>query len=71
MSEFIHPMVWQARIDGTPIHEMDVAEQVAFVKMRLQDVATTVRNDPAIETALVQMGRQYMRQRYPWINKLT
>jgi len=69
MSEFIHLMAWQAKLDGTPIREMNIAEQVEFVKARLQDVATAVRNDPAIETALVQLGSQFMRQKYPWINK--
>ena len=70
MSEFIHPMVWQARLDGTQIHEMDLAAQVDFVKARLQDVAAAVRGDPAIESGLVRIGSEYMHKRYPWIDKI-
>lgn len=70
MSEFFHPMVWRARIDGTQINDMDVAAQAGFIKARLQDVAAAVRDDPAIEAALARIGSQYMRRRYPWIDKI-
>ena len=65
MSRYIAIQSWAAYLDSVGISEPDVQQQAAFVENRLSDAALAYMANPTIESDLVRIGEEYMRNKYP------
>lgn len=63
MSRWITTAAWKARLDDEPMAEQDHAEQTAFIRDRIREMATAVDRDPDIESALIRIGEDFMRRK--------
>ena len=65
MSRYIATQSWAAYLDSVGISEPDVQRQAAFLENRLSDAALAYMANPTVESDLVRIGEEYMRNKYP------